>query len=38
MCGTGRECPWQVSGTTLVVSGIVVGMVRQLVERRGIRF
>jgi hypothetical protein len=21
MCGTGREWPWQVRGTTLVVSG-----------------
>jgi hypothetical protein len=23
MCGTGREWPWQVRGTTLVPSGIV---------------
>lgn len=23
MWGTGRECPWQVRGTTLVVSGIL---------------
>jgi hypothetical protein len=30
MWGTGRECPWQVSGTTFVVSGIVRECIAEL--------
>jgi hypothetical protein len=30
MWGTGRECPWQVSGTTFVVSGIVARLLAAL--------
>jgi hypothetical protein len=33
MWGTGRECPWQVRGTTFVVSG----MAEERVVGRGVR-